>query len=494
MSIEASAVARVVGIETNFVNLQGGVFQLPQHVALVGQGSSVSVYSTEPRQLTKASEAAEIYGFGSPIHLAMRQLFPANGDGVGTIPVTIFPLEDDAAGVASAGDITPAGAPSAAGQFKIVINNIKSETFTIEVGDLVADIVTAMTAAINAVLEMPVIAVDGVTQVDFTSKWEGLSANDIFTEVVGPTDINVTFGITQAIGGLVNPDVQDALDLFGPTVWYTMVLNCLEIADTTARDAYSVFGEGRWGQLVKKPLMVFTGNIETTVALATAVSDTRKLDRTNSQLVSPASNDLPLVVAARQLARVVVRANNNPAFDYGSLPATGLVPGPDATQWDYADQDSAVKKGSSTINVKDGVINLADTVTSYHPDGDPTPAYRYVVDIVKLQNIIFNLDLIFNTPEWDGAPLIPDDQPTTNRAAKKPKMAKAAVASMLDALGLLAIISDPKAAKASIVATINAQNPKRLDVRLTVQLSGNTNIISVDLDFGFFFGTQPIVA
>jgi hypothetical protein len=90
--------------------------------------------------------------------------------------------------------------------------------------------------------------------------------------------------------------------------------------------------------------------------------------------------------------------------------------------------------------------------------------------------------------------LIPDDQPTVNRAAKKPKSAVAAVSAMLDSLGLNAIISDPETAKENTIAAINDQNPKRLDVSTTVQLSGNTNIISVDLNFGFFFGTAPVVA
>jgi phage tail sheath gpL-like len=202
---------------------------------------------------------------------------------------------------------------------------------------------------------------------------------------------------------------------------------------------------------------------------------------------------LPFVVAARQLARIAPTANNNPPQDYGSQIATGLVPGADGEQWTYADRDSAVKKGSSTIEVKDGVVNLSDIVTFYHPSGDAIPAYRYVVDIVKVQNILFNLDLIFATKEWDGAPLIPDDQPTTNRSAKKPKTAVAAISSLLDSLGLNAIISDPETAKKNTLASINAQNPKRLDVSTTVQLSGNTNIISVDFNWGFYFGTTPTV-
>jgi hypothetical protein len=65
---------------------------------------------------------------------------------------------------------------------------------------------------------------------------------------------------------------------------------------------------------------------------------------------------------------------------------------------------------------------------------------------------------------------------------------------MLDSLGLNAIISAPETAKANTAAAINDQNPKRLDVSTTVQLSGNTNIISVDLNFGFFFGAQTVVA
>lgn len=493
-AVDASAVARVVGIKTIFKDLRGdGVLFLPQRIAVVGQGNSAATYDTTKRQVTSATEAATLYGFGSPIHLAVRQLLPVNGDGVGTIPVTIYPLEDDVSGVAASGDITPSGAQTEAAAYTVRVNNIYSEQFVISPGDSLAVVTAAITQAINAVLEMPIVATDNTTAVGIESKWKGASANDLHVEIVGSTTAGTSFAITQPTGGLANPDVDDALNQVG-NVWETMFLNCLDIADTATLDKFSTFGEGRWGALVRKPMIAFTGNTETTVNAATAVSDARKTDRTNSQLVAPASNDLPFVVAARQLARIAPVANNNPPHDYGSQDATGLVPGADGDQWTYADRDQAVKKGSSTVEVKDGVVNVSDVVTFYHPSGDPLPAYRFVVDIVKLQNIIFNLDLIFATKEWDGAPLIPDDQPTVNRAAKKPKTAVAAVSALLDSLGLNAIISDPETAKANTIAAINDQNPKRLDVSTTVQLSGNTNIISVDLNFGFFFGTTPVVA
>ncbi|MCK5641684.1 MAG: hypothetical protein KAJ19_12860, partial [Gammaproteobacteria bacterium] len=59
---------------------------------------------------------------------------------------------------------------------------------------------------------------------------------------------------------------------------------------------------------------------------------------------------------------------------------------------------------------------------------------------------------------------------------------------MLDSLAGHAIISAPEVAKPLTTAVISSQNPKRLNVGMTIQLSGNANIISVLEQFGFFFG------
>lgn len=492
-AVDPSAVARVLGIQTTFKDLRGGrIVNLPQRIAVIGQGATASLYSTTKAQLTSAFEVGSAYGFGSPLHLAALQLFPVNGDGVGTIPVTFYPLDDDGSGVASSGTITPGGAATAAATYYVKVNNILSEAFTVASGDAVADIIDAMVVAVNAVVEMPVVAADGTTVLNLTSKWKGASANDIYVEMVG-TSTSVSFAVVQPASGATNPDVQGALDQIG-TVWETMLLNCMESTDTTTLGLFSTFGEGRWGALVRKPCVAFCGTGEATVATAIAVPDARPTDRTNCQIAAPGSNDLPLTIAARALARIAVVANSNPPVDYGSRDMSGITPGTDAQQWTYPQRDQAVKGGSSTTVVKDSVVNIGDVITMYHPSGDPTPAYRYVVDLVKLQNIIFNLDLIFNTAAWDGAPLIPDDQPTSNRSAKKPKMAVAACAAMVDNLGLAAIISDPETAKAGIQAEIDESNPKRLNVLVPVQLSGNTNIKSIDLEFGFYFGTSAVVA
>jgi phage tail sheath gpL-like len=494
MPVEASAVARVLGIDAQFRDLRGGAAQfLPQHIGIVGQGQTDAVYPLTPYRITSATQAAARYGFGSPIHLAALQLFPPTGGGVGSIPVTVYPLVEDGEGVAASGSITPPGEVDDTASYWVRIAGILSAPFIVEAGDSPTAISQNMSQAINGVLEMPCGSSPSSPpgSLELTAKWAGDSGNDIVVEVLTSTGAPATtFTVVQPTGGLNDPDISPALARLGNT-WVTMIINALGPDNTAALDALSQVGEGRWGQLVRRPFVAFRGSAETGPTVPS--EGTRTTDRVNCQLVAPGSVNLPVQIAAAQVREIAKVANDNPPTDYGSRAVRGLLPGADGEQWDYTVRDAAVKAGCSTVELKNGLVTISDVVTMYRPAGEVPPAYRYVVDIVKLMNIIYNLDLEFSNPQWDGAPLIPDGQATVNPNARKPSTAKAAVCRILDSLALEAIISDPKTAKANTFSSINSQNPKRLDVQTTVQLSGNSNIISVDLFFGFYFGAPTLV-
>jgi len=486
-AIQASAVARVVGVETRYQDLSGGVVLLPQRLALIGSGSTLATYLTDKRIVFSALEVGQIYGFGSPLHLAAEQLLPATGDGLGTIPLTVYPLVDGT--TAAAGTITVAGIEQNSDKvYFIKINEKVSEAILIPATTTPAAAVALLLAGINANVAMPALASDSAPAVDITAKAKGIYGNDLFIEVIGEED-GLTFTVVQPTGGAGNPDVQPALDKFG-SVWETLVMNCLTIDDTTNLDKYQTFGEGRWLPIKPKPFVVFTGNTEASPTLAVTTSDARKDDRINVQLVAPGSKELPLVVAARQLARIAQVANDNPPTDYAGQKADGLEPGADNLQWEFSERDFAVKAGSSTIEVVDNVIEMSDTITFYHPTGDTTPAYRYVVDIQKVMNVTFNIRKIFEADDWKGKILIPDGQTgVTNSNARRPSTAVAAVAGMIDGLFAEGIIADPVAAKKSILAGINAANPKRLDLSFNYQITGNTNQIAITQKWGFYFGS-----
>ena len=329
MTIDASAVARVVGIDTVYKDLRaGGVLFLPQRIAVFAQGNTAATFPLTKFLATSAAQVGALMGYGSPAHRVVKQLKPVNGDGVGTIPVTVYPMDDAYDSAAATGSYTPSGTQTKAASYRARIGGVLSEAFVVDASATVAARCASLMAAINAVLDMPVVASGGVTSVVLTAKWAGETGNDITAEIIGES-LGTTWAIVQPTGGLVNPTVDAALLLVG-NVWETMVINALNVDDEVALDAFQVFGEGRWGELVRKPLVVFTGNTLSTVALATAISETRTDDRINAQLVSPGSVDMPFVVAARQVARIAKLANNNPPHDYGSLRATGLIPGDDA--------------------------------------------------------------------------------------------------------------------------------------------------------------------
>src|SRR5688572_8373242 len=108
MSIDASAVARVVGIDTQFKDLSAGAVQfLPQQIAVIGFGNTGVSYPLTPFRALSQQAVGARFGYGSLLHEAVRELLPATGGGVGSIPVWILPLAEEGAGVAATGSITP---------------------------------------------------------------------------------------------------------------------------------------------------------------------------------------------------------------------------------------------------------------------------------------------------------------------------------------------------------------------------------------------------
>jgi phage tail sheath gpL-like len=491
-AFDRNRVARGVGIRGEHRNMGvAGSRYRPARIAILAQGNADTSYSTTKRRIYSANEVGEVEGWGSPAHLIARALFPRYRKGVGDLPVTLYPLAQPVTGgVQAAGSITPSipVAITKTQQHYVLVNNIRSETFTTVVGDSVATVIDSLVSAISAVLEMPITATDGETVCNVEVGWEGTSGNNVYIEVVSPIDTEVEFAIVQPTNGAGTPDITDALSQVG-NIWESYIINALDYTDSTELDEYAAFGEGRRDSEVHKPCCVIVGCNEATLNTVTAVTDARKTDRTNVILTNPGSHDLPFIIAAEGVKNIAMRDNSNPAYDYCMMACDGLTSGADGVQWTSAQRDAAVKAGCSTIEVRDGVVYISDTVTCYHPTGEEPPGYRYVVDYAKRCTIINELDLSFNTDDWAGNPLVGDDQPTRNIAARKPKHAKAVLYGIIDRLALDAVIADPDFAKENSDASIGLTNDKRLDVKLVARLAGNTNVISIDFTTGFYYGS-----
>jgi hypothetical protein len=156
--IDSSAIASVLGIDVQYVALAGGSRAvLPPRIAVFAQGQTGVSFPATKAQYTSAGAAGAIYGYKSAIYLALRELFPSNGDGVGVIPVTVYPMTDAVGATAATGDLTPSGTASFAADYQVRVGGVTSKTFGIPTGAIDVSLTLAKVGfAMNSVLHMPV--------------------------------------------------------------------------------------------------------------------------------------------------------------------------------------------------------------------------------------------------------------------------------------------------------------------------------------------------
>lgn len=497
MGVSKSAVSRVTGVEVTPKNFNTGkAAMLPQRLLIIGQGNDDVLYSLDKYECDgSASSVAERYGYGSPLHLAAKQLFPTAG-AMATFPVSIIPVRKGENGfVAASGAVTVAGESATAAAACVLSVGGLDVQVAVAKGATAAQVAADIAQAVNAEQDRPVTATVEEATVTLTARWSGALGNRISLEWSGDAP-GLTIALTRFSDGADGagiPKVDAALASVGE-VWETFVLDTFDYktADGSASpilDVYQTWGEGRWSVLEKKGCLVAHGCTDD-YATRTAVTDSRPTDRINFLIESVGSPELPFVVGARGLLDILTTADSNPAQDYKGT-FGGLKRGSDAVQENYTVRNQAVMKGASTNVTNGSVAELNDVITFYHPaGGGKYPAWRYVVDCVKLMNIVYNLRLITESDEVKGAPLVPDEQVTTNPTALQPKTFRTWFTNLATSLGANALISDVKFTVDNLTVTIDSENPKRVNYVFPVKVSGNVEVVSGDVYFGQYVGGE----
>ncbi len=495
MGVSKSDVSRITGCEVQPKNFSSGkACMLPQRLCAIVQGNDDVVYSLEKYEVVSASEAAEVFGYGSIAHLIALQLFPSSGVQA-AFPVHFLPVKLEG-GKASKGYIYVSGSEAKKkGRVDLFVGG-QSVRLDVEKGESAEDVMKRIVDEVNGDCCRCVTAcfVEGVennpSQIELVCRWSGEISNRISLSVSGDIE-GLTFALTAFSGGSGVPDIAGALEKIGQ-VWETFILDPFDYKDEAGSaspllDKEQAFGEKRWSALEKMPVLVAHGCVDDYKS-RTAVSDGRKDDYVNFFVTSVGSPELPFVVCAKGLFEILSVANDNPAMGYaGKL--KGLVRGDDFLQENYIVRNNSVKKGASTNIVNGSVAELNDVVTFYHPENEGNfPMRRHVVDAVKLMNIVYNLRLLTEGDDVKGAPLVPDNQVTTNPAALQPKTFKTWFSNLASSLGKNAIISDVDFTQKNIKVAIDSENSKRVNYVFPCLVSGNVEIVSGDVYFGQYTG------
>lgn len=502
-AVSSERVSRTVGYKIAKGDFRLSSPNLPQRVVLLGEANfdNQADLDTTPYQITTAQQAGSRYGWGSPIHIQARILLPRSGGGLGGIPLIVHPQAQASGATAKVVRITITGTATKNGTHTIVVGGRESidgnfYNININEGDSGPDVYAKIADALNNVLPCPFKALDTDYYAQLTSKWKGLTANKLQVSVnQNNNDLGLSYVVNVTQTGSATPDIQPALDAIGEE-WDTILCNPYETTQVlTALEQFNgIAGDiptGRFVAIVQKPFVAITGNTDDDPS---NITDPREEEMTVAFAPAPNSPGLPMEAAACMTVLHAVVSQNTPHLDVAGKPYPDMpVPADNVigSMSDSNTRDVIVKKGCSTVTLEGGQYIVQDFVTTYHPEGEEPPQFRWCRNLMIDNNFRYGWYLLEKIHLMDHA-IAADDTIVGVTKVVKPKQWKQVINSYADDLSLRVLIVDAEFMKSNLDVQLNTTNPDRMDSNVEYKRSGFARISATTAKAGFNFGELTV--
>ena len=503
-AVGSERISKVVGYLLGKEAFQETGPNLPQRVAILAEANTANqpTLDVNAKEITSAQEAGEEYGFGSPIHNIMRILRPPTGGGIGGIPTVVYAQAEPGGAVAATKTITVTGAATGNGTHTVIVagrSGLDGQSYSFGVVDLDTPTIIAVKVkdAINAILGTPVISSSAIGVVTNTAKWKGVTGDDITVSVdTGGDNLGLTYAVAAGVAGVGVTDISGGLNQF-QNEWNTLVVNSYGVPKFLALEAFNGIPDplaptGRYAGIVFKPFLALWGSIEDDKDALAAITDPKKLEVTNILCPAPKSAGMPWEAAANGTVLAARIMQDTPHLDvsgkvYPDMPTPS--DGDIGDMSDYENRDFLVKKGSSTVNLVAGKYEIQDWVTTYHPDGEIPPQFRFGRNLMLDFNIRFAYFLLEQI-HVVGKSIADNDQPLDVDNVIKPKQWNGIINDLANSLGLRNLIVDVQFMKDSIEVGTSGTNPDRLETKFKYKRSPSIRIASTTAQAGFSFGLE----
>lgn len=276
-------------------------------------------------------------------------------------------------GAAATGTITVAGQVISAGIISLYIGNIRIQS-VVAVGDTTTKIATTLTAAINAVADLPVEASQAVPAdpvITLTAKHTGLCGNEI------PLSINyygsaggeslpngVTITITSMSGGAGAPEFDDAFASLGDEdgdfiAWPYNDSASLDAIGLTMNDSTGRWAPGRqsYGHAYSAKL----GDLATLQAFGA----TRNDQHVTINGIEPVTQTCADEWAAAETARNAVFIRADPARPTQTGQLDGCLPAPVGKRFQKTQRNTLLNSGIATSYAQGSNAFIERAVTTY---------------------------------------------------------------------------------------------------------------------------------
>lgn len=373
---------------------------LSQRVAVLAEGNTdkqAGIVAGDGTLVPLSSKAiADVAGYGSPSHIAAVMLFdklPQN------VEIKFFFVPESGSGTITSFALTGTGATiTKTGTLSLSIME-KIVNIDLIVDDTLAEVLVKIKDVINADVNLPtdVKTVTPTTLIDIDSKWKGQTSAELNIYEFSNTSEGITWGFVKTAGiGEVLPDTE--LNKF-INDWYPHALNCLGNGAANAIlnkyeeiNGSSLVGNGKYLPTNMTPFIAWTGTNESVIATLSGITDPRKDLNTNIYYPTPNAKDFAFKNACETLAMFIKVSNPDPKQDIVDAKMIYATPPDDKDVGEIIDykvrDEGLVQKGCSTVNFKENNYYVQDLLTTYRPDGETDPVFKFVRDNMLVFNLI----------------------------------------------------------------------------------------------------------
>lgn len=440
---------------------------MPYRILAIGQRLAAG---TKPAgqvdRVTRAAQAVNYYGKGSMLAHMIERLLDNNQ----VTDLRAIALDDAEAGVKAAWSITVGGTVSA-GTIELLIGGRRVRV-GVATGDTLAEIATAIAAAIEADPDLAVSAeVDGDTdeQVNVTAKHKGAEPGTLdirhsyYDGQALPDGLTLTIAQTEAGSG--NPDVTDLFDVLGDTHYNVVAFPYTDAANLTFLEAELADRFGPLEMIDGVACIAMTGTHSELVTFG---------DGRNSPHVSVMDahkSPTPAWEWAAAIAGVAAYYGNiDPGRPLQTLVLQGVLPEAEADRFSkYPERNLLVLDGVSTHYVDaGGLVRIEYLRTMYQESalGAEDRAYMDVETLLTLSYLRYD----FRTYIAKKYPRHKLGQDSNNygpgQKVMTPKLGRAEAIARFKVWEAMALVEDIEQFKRDLLVEIDASNPNRLNWRL----------------------------
>lgn len=360
-------------IEFDASRATNGLPILPNRILVIGQKIGAgSAAALVPVVVPEAGQANALFGRGSMLARMVRSVKAADRYS----ECVVIPLADLDAGTAATGTITVTGPATGSGTIALMIAGQRVPV-VVASGTTANNTATAIGAAINATLDLPVTAAVNAAVVTLTARHKGTCGNDIDVRHSHYQGEGLPAGIALAIvamsGGAGDPDYATVWAPAGESNYRTVIIGT---ASATTLGAVKTELDDRWGPVRMLESMAYaakTGNQAAASAFGGAL---------NSQLISVigtgASPTPPYEFAASYGAIAGYYSHIDPARPLHTLALPGVIGPKEGARFTRAERELLLRDGIATYSVdQDGTVRIERAITTWqtNPAGLEDTAY-----------------------------------------------------------------------------------------------------------------------